>query len=131
MINILMYIFLTISSFELFVGTFQMNGIQRNFFSLNRGVLENAITFKYDEQDGRVYANYDVETVKKNVKEYLTYTLKNYCQKFEVGFYFYFEFSKAQCRLDECSAVRISLKVPVTLFQTYENALSFELKEGR
>lgn len=130
MANIFISIFLLISSFELFVGTFQMNGIQRNFYSLNRGVLEQAIVIEKDVNNGNYIVNYDVYKVKEVVVDFLTYTLESYTENFEVGFYFYFASSKTTCSLEKCDAVRISIHAPVTLFQSYDNALTFELVEG-
>lgn len=130
MANIFISIFLLISSFELFVGTFQMNGIQRNFYSLNRGVLEQAIVIENDVNNGNYIVNYDVYKVKEVVVDFLTYTLESYTQNFEVGFFFYFASSKKTCSLDKCDGVRISIHAPVTLFQSYDNALTFELVEG-
>ncbi len=128
--NIIISIFLLICSFELFVGTFQMNGIQRNFYSLNRGVLEQAVVIETDESGGNYIVNYDVYKVKEVVLDFLTYTLESYTKSFEVGFYFYFASSNTTCRLDKCDAVRISIHAPVTLFLSYDNALTFELVEG-
>ena len=130
MANIFISIFLLISSFELFVGTFQMNGIQRNFYSLNRGVLEQAVVIEPTAIKGEYNVNYDVYKVKEFVVDFLTYTLESYTDNFEVGFHFYFVSSKKTCTLDKCDAVRISLHAPVTLFQSYDNALSFELVKG-
>ena len=125
---IMMFIALLVAvlSFNVFMMSYQMNGINRLVLSMPITLVEASINFiKIDEMDGPYF---DKNLLEENVNAYYDYHLPRYSNDYQIGFYYY-NVEDHSFDLDEkYNAVEVSIDAGLILMNRYQKTMHYEIR---
>ena len=128
MVVIFIALFIIVCCFNFFMISYQMNGINRLFFSVPIALIESSINqYDIDENSGPYFVK---ETLEKKLTSYFTNSLKNYVDDFTLDFYYY---NPSDHSLDveaNAQAVEVTISSNLILSKHYERTMFYEIRSN-
>ncbi len=128
MVVIFIALFIIVCSFNFFMMAYQMNGINRLFYSVPIALIESSID-QYDLSLENA-PHFIKETLENKLTSYFEFSLKNYVDNFTLNFYYYNPSDYSFCTSDNCSAFEATLKTDLILNYHYEKTLFYEIRSS-
>ena len=115
-------------SFNFFVYSFQINGLNRLVMSMPLSLYETAINmFGIDEEVGPYF---DKEILEDNLTSFFSYHIYRYTDSYELNFYYYNIEDHSIDMDEECRAVEVKVTAPIILFQQYSKTMFYEIRSN-
>ncbi|MDY0177808.1 MAG: hypothetical protein GX807_02410 [Erysipelotrichia bacterium] len=130
MINLYLSLAMILFSFQGFILTFQLGGINRTLYNFPKNIFENAIVLIQDENTIEIKPYFNVPNLEYYVTSYLNDNLSSYGLDYEVDFNYYEAKTKTLCRSDRCDGVKVIFKTKILTFYPYEKTVYYEVREN-
>ena len=117
MVTMIISFFVVVLSFNFFMMSYQINGVNRLVMSVPISLYETAINlFDVDEEYGPTF---DKEILEDNITSYFAFHMPRYTSDYELDFYYYLPIDHSMDMSDEAKAVEVTLEATLILFYHY------------
>ena len=125
MIAIFISFLIVVISFNFFMVSYQINGINRLVLSAPLSLFETAINlFQIDEEIGPVF---DKEILVDNITSYFDYHMPRYTSNYSLLFYYYNPADHSIELSDNAKAVEVEINASLALDYRYEKTMYYEI----
>lgn len=125
MIAIFISFFVVVLSFNFFVISYQINGINRLVLSAPMSLFETAINlFEIDEEIGPVF---DKEILVDNITSYFDYHMPRYTGDYSLSFYYYNPIDHSIELSENAKAVDVLVDANLALNYHYSKTMYYEI----
>ena len=117
-----------ILSFNFFMISYQINGVNRLVYGANPALFESSINlYNINEISGPYFSQTKLE---KRLTSYFDYSMPKYTSDYSLDFYYYNPSDHSFCTSDNCSAFEATLKTELILNYHYEKTLFYEIRSS-
>ena len=128
MVTIIISFFVVVLSFNFFMMSYQINGINRLVMSAPLSLYETAINlFDIDEDNGPTF---DKEVLEDNITSYFAFHMPRYTNDYELAFYYYIPLDHSLDMSDEVKAVEVTVDASLILFYHYQKTMYYEIRRN-
>ena len=128
MVTMIISFFVVVLSFNFFMMSYQINGINRLVMSAPLSLYETAINlFDINEDVGPTF---DKEVLEDNITSYFTYHMPKYTSDYELDFYYYIPSDHSIDMSDEAKAVEVTVDASLILFYHYQKTMYYEIRRN-
>ena len=125
MVAVIISLLVVVLSFNFFMMSYQINGINRLVMSAPMSLYETAINvFDIDEETGPYF---DKEILEENITSYFTFHMPRYTDDYELDFYYYNPSDHSLDMNDEVKAVEVTLEADIVLHYRYQKTMYYEI----
>ena len=125
MVTIIISFLVVVLSFNFFMMSYQINGINRLVMSVPISLYETAINvFEIDEEKGPYF---DKEILEENITYYFTFHMPRYTEDYQLDFYYYNLIDHSLDMNDEVKAVEVTLNANIILYYHYQKTMYYEI----
>ena len=125
MIAIFISFFVVVLSFNFFIVSYQINGINRIVLAAPLSLFETAIDlFDIDEDIGPIF---DKEILVDNITSYFDYHLPRYTDDYTISYYYYNPADHSIELSDNAKAVEVLVEANLALSYKYEKTMYYEI----
>lgn len=125
MIAIFISFLLVVLSFNFFVASYQINGINRLVLSAPLSLFETAINlFEIDENIGPVF---DKTILVDNLTSYFDYQMPRYTEDYSLSFYYYNPIDHSIELSENAKAVDVIIDANLALNYHYQKTMYYEI----
>lgn len=126
MIAMIISFFVVFISFNFFMISYEINGINRIVMSAPLSLYETTINlFDIDEDEGPYF---DKEILEDNITSYFDYHLPRYVDDYDLSFYYYNPSNHSLDMDDECRAVEVTISAELVLATHYQKTMFYEIR---
>ena len=112
-------------SFNFFMMSYQINGINRLTMSVPMSLYETAINvFDIDEEKGPYF---DKQILEENLTSYFTFHMPRYTDDYDLDFYYYNASDYSLDMSEEVKAVEVTIKANIILYYQYQKTMYYEI----
>ena len=128
MVAMFISFFVVFLSFNFFMVSYQINGVNRLFVSTPIALFETAIVLiDVDENEGPYFDKYILED---NLTSYFDFHLPRYTSDYSVSFYYY-NVEDHSLDIDlEARAVEVTLSANLVLSKHYQKTMFYEIRSN-
>lgn len=128
MIAMFISFFVAFLSFNFFMISYQINGINRLVMSAPLSLFETALVLiDIDENDGPYF---DKVILEDNLTSYFDFHLPRYTSNYNVSFYYYNSENHSLDMGDEARAVEVTINANLVLSKHYEKTMFYEIRSN-
>ena len=128
MVTMIISFFVVVLSFNFFMMSYQINGVNRLVMSVPISLYETAINlFEVDEEYGPTF---DKEILEDNITSYFAFHMPRYTSDYELDFYYYLPIDHSMDMSDEAKAVEVTLEATLILFYHYQKTMYYEIRRN-
>ena len=125
MIAIFISFFVVVLSFNFFIVSYQINGVNRIVLAAPLSLFETAIDlFDIDEDIGPIF---DKEILVDNITSYFDYHLPRYTDDYTLSYYYYNPADHSIELSDNAKAVEVLVEANLALSYKYEKTMYYEI----
>lgn len=125
MVTIIISFLVVVLSFNFFMMSYQINGINRLVMSAPMSLYETAINvFEIDEETGPYF---DKEILEENITYYFTFHMPRYTDDYQLDFYYYNPIDHSLDMNDEVKAVEVTINANIILYYHYQKTMYYEI----
>lgn len=125
MVTVIISFLVVVLSFNFFMMSYQINGINRLVMSAPMSLYETAINvFEIDEETGPYF---DKEILEDNITYYFTFHMPRYTDDYELEFYYYNPIDHSLDMNDEVKAVEVTINANIILYYHYQKTMYYEI----
>ena len=125
MVTIIISFLVVVLSFNFFMMSYQINGINRLVMSAPMSLYETAINvFEIDEEKGPYF---DKEILEENITYYFTFHMPRYTENYQLDFYYYNPIDHSLDMNDEVKAVEVTINANIILYYHYQKTMYYEI----
>ena len=125
MVTVIISFLVVVLSFDFFMMSYQINGINRLVMSAPMSLYETAINvFEIDEETGPYF---DKEILEDNITYYVTFHMPRYTDDYELEFYYYNPIDHSLDMNDEVKAVEVTINANIILYYHYQKTMYYEI----
>lgn len=126
MISAIISFFVVFFSFNFFMLSYQVNGINRLVMSMPLSLVETAIEMlNINEKEGPYYIKEELE---ENLTSFYDFHLPRYSSNYSLSYYYYNIGDHSIDMDDECRAVEVKVDVELFLFKHYSKTMTYEIR---
>lgn len=126
MLTMIISFFIVVLSFNFFMISFQINGINRLVLGAPMSIFETAINmFEIDENEG---PKFDKEILEQNLTSYFDYSMPSFTNDYSLDFYYYNQDDYSICLDDEPTAVEVKVSANLALNYHYQRTMYYEIR---
>lgn len=128
MIAMLISFFVVFLSFNFFMVSYQINGINRLVTGAPLSLFETAVVLlDIDEQYGPYF---DKEILEDNLTSFFDYHLPRYTNQYDISFYYYNISDHSLDMSDEPRAVEATISTELVLSKHYQKTMFYEIRSN-
>lgn len=128
MIAMFISFFVVFLSFNFFMISYQINGINRLVYAVPLSLYETAINmFDIDEEIGPFF---NKEILEDNINSYFDFHLPRYTDQYQISFYYYNPSDHSLDMDDEAQAVEITINSNLVLAKHYQKTMFYEIRSN-
>ena len=128
MVCMIISFFVVVLSFNFFMMSYQINGINRLVVSVPISLYETAINmFDIDEEEGPYF---DKEILEDNITSYFAFHMDRYSSDYDLDFYYYVPSDHSMDMSDEPKAVEVTLDTTIILSYHYQKTMYYEIRRN-
>ena len=128
MIAMLISFFVVFLSFNLFMVSYQINGINRLVVGAPLSLFETAVVLlDIDEELG---PHFDKEILEDNLTSFFDYHLPRYTSEYSVSFYYYNISDHSLDMSSEPQAVEATISAELVLSKHYQKTMFYEIRSN-
>ena len=125
MVTIIISFLVVVLSFNFFMMSYQINGINRLVMSAPMSLYETAINvFEIDEEKGPYF---DKEILEENITYYFTFHMPRYTDDYQLDFYYYNPIDHSLDMNDEVKAVEVTINANIILYYHHQKTMYYEI----
>lgn len=125
MVAIFISFFVVVLSFNFFIISYQINGINRIVLSAPLSLYETAINlFDIDEDIGPTF---DQEILEENITSYFDYHMPRYTNDYTLSYYYYNPSDHSIELSDNLKAVEVYIHANLALSYQYRKTMYYEI----
>ena len=125
MVTVIISFLVVVLSFNFFMMSYQINGINRLVMSAPMSLYETAINvFEIDEEKGPYF---DKEILEENITYYFTFHMPRYTENYQLDFYYYNPIDHSLDMNDEVKAVEVTINANIILYYHYQKTMYYEI----
>jgi hypothetical protein len=125
MVTIIISFLVVVLSFNFFMMSYQINGINRLVMSAPMSLYETAINvFEIDEETGPYF---DKQILEENITYYFSFHMPRYTDDYELEFYYYNPIDHSLDMNDEVKAVEVTINANIILYYHYQKTMYYEI----
>ena len=128
MINMIISFMVVVLSFNFFMMSYQVNGLNRLVMNAPISLFETAIELMDINKDKGPIFNKDV--LERNLTSYFNYSLPHYTKEYEVSFYYYNPSDHSVCIDEKAKAVEVSVSVSFIFAYQYQKTMFYEIRSN-
>ena len=126
MIAMIIGFLIVVLSFNFFILSYQINGINRIVLGTPLALYETAIVvYDIDEEKGPYFSK---EILENNITTYLNYHLSRYAFDYYYNFYYYKIADHSLDMSDEAKAVEVNVSAYLAMNTYYEKTMFYEIR---
>ena len=115
-------------SFNFFMVSYQVNGINRLVVGAPLSLFETAVVlFEIDEEEGPYF---DKEVLEDNLTSFFDYHLPRYTNQYELSFYYYNIEDHSLNMSEEPRAVEVTISAELMLAKHYQKTMYYEIRSN-
>ena len=115
-------------SFNFFMVSYQVNGINRLVVGAPLSLFETAVVlFEIDEEEGPYF---DKEALEDNLTSFFDYHLPRYTNQYELSFYYYNIEDHSLNMSEEPRAVEVTISTELVLAKHYQKTMYYEIRSN-
>ena len=126
MISIFICLFIVVLSFNFFMVSYQINGINRLVTSAPLSLFETAIDL-YDLNEEKDPA-FDKQVLTDNLTSYFDYHIQRYTDDYELSLYYYKPSDHSLDMSDSPKAVEVTIDAQIVLNKRYQKSMFYEIR---
>ena len=120
--------FVVVISFNFFIISYQVNGVNRLVLSAPISLFETAIDmYDINETTGPTF---NKETLENNLTSYFGYSIHNFTDDYQLSFYYYNPSDHSMCLNDNCQAVEVTVSAELALSYQYNKTMFYEIRRN-
>ena len=128
MVAMIISFFVVFLSFNFFMMSYQINGVNRLVLGAPLSLFETAINmYNIDESVGPTF---DKELLEDNLTSYFAYHLPKYTDIYSLDFYYYNPEDHSLDMDDETKAVEVSVNAELMLTKHYSKTMFYEIRSN-
>ena len=128
MIAMFISFFVVYLSFNFFMISYQINGVNRLVTATPLSLFETAIVlFDIDEEEGPYF---DKEILEDNLTSFFDYHLPRYTNQYNISFYYYNISDHSLDMSDEPQAVEATINAELMLSKHYQKTMFYEIRSN-
>lgn len=129
--NIIFVLAFSILSFNFYMASYRITGINRMFYSIPIALFEASIPIVQEKTEENIVIYYDKELIRDKLTSYLNKHATKYCSSYNVEILFYNQDDYSYCLTDQCDAVEVTLNAQVLLTYEYSKTARFYIQDNR
>ena len=115
-------------SFNFFMISYQVNGINRLVYGVPVSLFETSLNlYGVDENNGAFFIQ---DTLEEKLTSYFNALMKRYADDYTLDFYYYNPSNHSLCVSENCSAIEITVEANLVLNYHYEKTLFSEIRSN-
>ena len=126
MFGVIVAFLLVVFSFNFFMISYQINGINRLVFNAPLSLYETAINLYDLDEDHSPY--FMKETLEDNITYYFSYHMPRYTEHYSLSFYYYQLGNHSLDMSDEAKAVEVNVTADLALSYQYRRTMHYEIR---
>ena len=128
MINMIISFLVVTLSFNFFMMSYQVNGLNRLVMNEPISLFETAIELMdINEDNGPIF---NKETLENNLTSYFDFSLPHYTDEYEVNFYYYNPSDHSVCLNENTKAVEVSVSASFIFSFQYQKTMFYEIRSN-
>ena len=128
MIAMIISFFVVYLSFNFFMISYQINGINRLVYAAPLSLYETAINmFAIDEEKGPYF---DKVILEDNIISYFDFHMPRYTDNYAIDFYYYNPIDHSLDMDDEAQAVEVTIDSDLILSKHYQKTMYYEIRSN-
>ena len=128
MVAMIISFFVVVLSFNFFIMSYQINGINSLVMSAPISLFETAIIlFDVDEEVG---PSFDKEILEDNITSYFSFHLDKYTDNYDLDFYYYLPSNHSIDMSDDAKAVEVTVEASLIMFYRYQKTMFYEIRRN-
>ena len=128
MIAMIISFFVVYLSFNFFMVSYQINGINRLVYAAPLSLYETAINmFAIDEEKGPYF---DKVILEDNIISYFDFHMPRYTDNYAIDFYYYNPIDHSLDMDDEAQAVEVTIDSDLILSKHYQKTMYYEIRSN-
>ena len=128
MIAMFISFFVAFLSFNFFMVSYQINGINRLVMSAPLSLFETALVLLDIDEDNGPY--FDKVILEDNLTSYFDFHLPRYTSDYDLSFYYYNSEDHSLDMGEEVRAVEVTLNAELVLSKHYEKTMFYEIRSN-
>ena len=128
MIAMFISFFVVFLSFNFFMVSYQVNGINRLVMSAPLSLFETALVLLDIDEDNGPY--FDKVILEDNLTSYFDFHLPRYTSDYDLSFYYYNSEDHSLDMGEEVRAVEVTLNAELVLSKHYEKTMFYEIRSN-
>lgn len=128
MIMMIIAFFVAFLSFNFFMTSYQINGINRLVYGMPLSIYETSINMLDINEETGPY--FDKEELENNIFDYFIFHIYRYTDAFAINFYYYNIEDHSADLSDECHAVEFTFYASLVMFNDYEKTMFYEIRRN-
>ena len=128
MINMIISFLVVVLSFNFFMMSYQVNGVNRLVMNAPIALFETSLELLDIAEDKGPIFNKDI--LEENLTSYFDYSLPHYTDDYEVSFYYYNPSDHSVCLDEKCRAVEVKVSAAFIFMYRYEKTMFYEVRSN-
>ena len=115
-------------SFNFFMISYQVNGINRLVYGVPVSLFETSLNlYGVDENNCAFFIK---DTLEEKLTSYFNALMKRYADDYTLDFYYYNPSNHSLCVSENCSAIEVTVEANLVLNYHYEKTLFYEIRSN-
>ena len=115
-------------SFNFFMISYQVNGINRLVYGVPVSLFETSLNlYGVDENNGTFFIK---DALEEKLTSYFNALMKRYADDYTLDFYYYNPSNHSLCVSENCSAIEVTVEANLVLNYHYEKTLFYEIRSN-
>lgn len=127
--NVIFILTFAVLSFNFFMASYRIVGVNRVFLNIPISIFESSIPLAQETDEPRIY--YDKEQIRSKLTSYLDNDIKKYCDSYALNIRYYVQDDNSYCINLYCDAVEVSLTAKVLFNYEYHRTAKFYIQDNR
>ena len=128
MVAMIISFFVVFLSFNFFMVSYQINGINRLVVGAPLSLFETAVVLL--DIDDELGPHFDKEILEDNLTSFFDYHLPRYTNEYSVSFYYYNTNDHSLDMSDEPQAVEATISAELVLSKHYQKTMFYEIRSN-
>ena len=128
MINMIISFLVVVLSFNFFMMSYQVNGVNRLVMNAPIALFETSLELlDINESNGPIF---NKTLLENNLTSYFDYSLPHYTDDYEVSFYYYNPSDHSVCIDEKAKAVEVSVSASFIFAYQYQKTMFYEIRSN-
>ena len=127
---VLMFIalFVAVISFNFFMMSYQINGVNNLVLAMPISLYETSINMiNINDSTGPTF---DKQRLEERINKYFSFSMKKYTDDYSLSFYYYNPFDHSVCLSDSCYAVEVKVDATLILYYHYSKTMYYQIRSN-